>query len=68
MPILAVVGEHDWAVPPVQARHYESAHQGAVREIPDCGHFVQVEKPEDYQEAVLGWLDDPLHMGEDLSG
>ena len=56
-PVLAIVGEHDWAVPPVQAWHYASAPDGDVVVIPDCGHFVQVEKPDDYRAAAVGWLE-----------
>lgn len=56
MPILAIVGEHDWAVPPNQARYYESAPAGRMLVIPDCGHFVQVEKPAAYRDAVIDWL------------
>lgn len=55
-PVLALVGEHDWAVPPSQARFYESAPGGRVVSIQDCGHFVQLEKPDLYRNAVVNWL------------
>ena len=42
-PLLAIVGEHDWAVPPIQASYYKESANGQVVEIPNCGHFVQIE-------------------------
>lgn len=57
-PVLAIVGEHDWAVPPVQADFYRNASNGHVVEIKDCGHFVQIEAPDTYASAVSSWLHD----------
>ena len=57
-PLFAIVGEHDWEVPPIQARHYKEATNGRVVEIADCGHYVQVEAPTVYATAVKDWLHD----------
>ena len=56
-PILAIVGEHDWAVPPIQARFYQAAPNSRVVTVPECGHFVPLEKPNDYRSAVGDWLE-----------
>lgn len=55
-PLLALAGEHDWAVPPIQARHYEQVPEGTVVVFPDCGHFVQIEATDSYRQAVVDWL------------
>jgi pimeloyl-ACP methyl ester carboxylesterase len=56
-PILAVTGEHDWAVPPAQAYHFrELSRNATVVVIPDCGHFPQLEAPEMLRETVTNWL------------
>ncbi len=57
-PVLAIVGEHDWEVPPVQADFYRKSANGRVVEIADCGHYVQVEAPTVYASAVRDWLHD----------
>jgi len=57
-PVLAVVGEHDWAAPPGQARLVgEFAPRSTVVEIADVGHFVPLEAPEAFGRAVRDWLD-----------
>jgi pimeloyl-ACP methyl ester carboxylesterase len=56
VPVLAVVGEHDWAVPPVQAHFFEATPAGTVFEISNCGHFVQLEAPDTYRQATVEWL------------
>jgi proline iminopeptidase len=55
-PLLALVGEHDWAVPPIQAKHYESVPEGTVMVFPNCGHFVQFEATDAYRKSVIEWL------------
>ncbi len=57
-PLLALVGEHDWEVPPIQANFYRKSANGRVVEIADCGHYVQVEAPTVYASAVRDWLHD----------
>ena len=57
-PVLAIVGEHDWAVPPIQANFYRESANGQVVEVNDCGHFVQIEAPTVYASAVRDWLQD----------
>jgi proline iminopeptidase len=56
VPILAVTGEHDWAVPPIQARFFSAAPRATVAIIPDCGHFVPIEAAEMYEATVRSWL------------
>lgn len=55
-PLLALVGEHDWQVPPIQASHYEKVPEGTVVVFSDCGHFVQIEARDAYRDAVARWL------------
>lgn len=57
-PLLAVVGQHDWEVPPIQANFYREAANGRVVEIANCGHYVQIEAPTSYANAVSNWLHD----------
>jgi pimeloyl-ACP methyl ester carboxylesterase len=65
-PTLAVVGEHDWYVPPEQARLIgRYVPGGRVAEIPDCGHMPGLEAPEAYREAVLDWLDSGVSEAEE---
>jgi proline iminopeptidase len=60
-PTLAVVGEHDWSVPPEQARLVgRYVPRGRVAEIPDCGHMPGLEAPRAYRKAVLDWLGSDL--------
>ena len=56
-PLLSVVGAHDWAVPPEQARYHEQlAPNGTTVVIEDCGHWPPLEQPEAWQRAVRDWL------------
>jgi proline iminopeptidase len=53
-PVLILSGEHDHAIGP---EHYES-FDFKEREICvlDCGHHPYVEKPLDFQEAILKFV------------
>lgn len=56
-PVLAIAGEHDWAVPPPQARMYGKLCDNAqVAVLPDCGHFPQLESGEMLATTITDWL------------
>jgi pimeloyl-ACP methyl ester carboxylesterase len=56
-PTLVIAGELDFISGPHQARPIASSIRGArLLEIPDCGHFMSVEAPAVYREAVLEFL------------
>lgn len=55
-PLLSIVGEHDWESPPEQAQlHGAHAPRATVVVIPDCGHYVELEQPGAWRDAVRRW-------------
>jgi proline iminopeptidase len=57
-PILIVVGESDWLLPPTASRAIAAGIPGAeLVEIPEAGHLPFGERPVEFQEAVRRFLD-----------
>ena len=54
-PVLLVVGEKDPMGPRASAILAEGLAQARLVEIPDCGHWVHVEKPEAVIGAIESW-------------
>jgi pimeloyl-ACP methyl ester carboxylesterase len=57
-PVMHVQGADDPTVLASSARGSEAYVQGPYRwvELPDCGHFPQEERPEEFHESLLDWL------------
>jgi pimeloyl-ACP methyl ester carboxylesterase len=56
-PVLAVVGEHDTVTPPAAAKAMaEAAKDGELVVVPGAAHLSPLEKPDEVNEALLGWL------------
>jgi pimeloyl-ACP methyl ester carboxylesterase len=54
---LVITGEQDFITGPVSAREIAEALPGARLEIlPDCGHFIFVEQPHAFRDAVERFL------------
>jgi pimeloyl-ACP methyl ester carboxylesterase len=54
-PTLVVCGEKDRIVPPVCGRQYAERIPGArLVEIADCGHFADLERPDELASLILG--------------
>lgn len=54
-PVLLVVGEKDPMGPRASAILAEGLAQSRLVEVPDCGHWVHVEKPEAVIGAIESW-------------
>ncbi|MDQ7822299.1 MAG: alpha/beta fold hydrolase [Candidatus Eremiobacteraeota bacterium] len=63
-PLLLIVGEEDLLTPPRYAQRIHHAVQGSkLKVIEDCGHVPPIEKPLQFNEALLSFLslhDPPL--------
>ena len=58
MPMLILVGAHDFITPPAQAhRIAELAPDATVVELARSGHFPYIEEPDAYFAAIDAWLD-----------
>ena len=58
MPMLILVGTHDFITPPAQARRIaELAPNVTVVELARSGHFPYLEEPDAYFAAIDAWLD-----------
>ena len=56
-PVLAVVGEQDAVTPPAAAKAMaEAARDGEVVVVPGAAHLSPMERPDEVNEALLGWL------------
>jgi len=57
VPTLIVAGEKDKSVPASMSRSLHRAIKGSRLEvIPDCGHVPMVEKPEEFNKTLTGFL------------
>jgi pimeloyl-ACP methyl ester carboxylesterase len=66
-PTLCLWGEHDQFSPAADGlRIAEAVQYGSYVELPDCGHFPTLERPDEATEAIAMWLDDIDDVGEDL--
>ena len=53
VPTIIVVGEQDKSTPPEMSRYLHKKIEGSKLEIiPDCGHMVHIEKPDDLNEVI----------------
>jgi 3-oxoadipate enol-lactonase len=59
VPALVIVGEEDTITPPDEAERIRAALQGATLvRVPRAGHMSNMEDPEAFNDAVLGFLRD----------
>jgi 3-oxoadipate enol-lactonase len=54
-PVLLIVGENDPMGPKASSIIAEQLPNAELHVVPDCGHWVHVERPEAVQEAFDGW-------------
>jgi pimeloyl-ACP methyl ester carboxylesterase len=58
VPTLVVTGAADTVIPPAESEALAKGIPGAeLVIIPDAGHLVAFEKPEEFNQALRGWLD-----------
>jgi pimeloyl-ACP methyl ester carboxylesterase len=56
-PVLALAGEHDTVTPPSAAKAMaEAAKDGESVVVAGAAHLTPMERPDDVNEALLGWL------------
>lgn len=56
-PILAVWGKDDLVIPPIREEDVlRVAPESTIRVLPQCGHWPQMEKPDEFNEILLGFL------------
>lgn len=61
MPLLIVWGEEDQIIPVSHARRaMELLPQAVVRIIPRCGHWPQMERPDEFNQIVVNFLQGSL--------
>ena len=59
MPVLVITGEDDRIVPTGNSQRLASElPEAQLVVIPDCGHVPHEERPEEFLEAVTGFLED----------
>ncbi len=59
-PILAVWGEEDTVIPPSREEDIRRALPGStIHTLPECGHWPQMEKPEQFNPILTGFLSQP---------
>jgi len=57
VPTLIVAGEKDWSIPIKMSRFLHSSIEGSRLEvISDCGHLPMIEKPEEFNNILTGFL------------
>ncbi len=57
IPTLFVVGEHDQITPPAKVEQMSREVAGSTFvEIPNAGHLPQIEEPEEFNKAVVEFL------------
>jgi pimeloyl-ACP methyl ester carboxylesterase len=57
VPVLCIVGKDDIMTPPKYSAFFEKTIGARVVEVEDAGHMVMLEKPEDVNKAISGFLD-----------
>lgn len=65
VPLLSLLGAEDGCIGPELGEGDERFHAGPHRReiVPNAGHFMQLERPEEIARRVIGWLD-PLRTGQ----
>jgi pimeloyl-ACP methyl ester carboxylesterase len=61
MPVRIVYGERDWILPDIATtveRLRADVPQAEVTSLPDCGHFLQEDRPEEIGELLAAFLRD----------
>ena len=56
-PVLSIWGAHDPIVLPESAQVLDQALPRTRSVVLDCGHFIWHDRPEEYAELVLDWID-----------
>ena len=57
VPVLLLWGQHDLLTPSKKARSFVNGPTRRVVVIPDCGHLPQVDRPQEFLDTVLGFLE-----------
>lgn len=57
LPVLAIMAKNPFFPPNVEASFREIAPKMEFHMWDDVGHFLMMEKPKEFNEAVLAWLD-----------
>jgi pimeloyl-ACP methyl ester carboxylesterase len=58
VPTLIICGRHDRIIPAAHARRAHSEMPGSsFFEIPEAGHFPQLDRPREFVEAIVGFVD-----------
>jgi haloalkane dehalogenase len=66
MPVRIIYGERDRILPDVartMERVARDLPQAEVTAIPDCGHFLQEERPDEIGRLLANFLGDPAREG-----
>ena len=58
--LLAIWGEEDLVIPPISKEDVRRvAPESTVHVLPECGHWPHMEKPEEFNEILTGFLSRP---------
>ncbi len=70
VPCFAICGEKDRLTPPRYSQFLaDHISNAAVQILPEAGHMVMLEKPDEVAQALLGFLEKiPYHPGESNAG
>ena len=67
--LLAVWGEEDSVIPPIKEDDVlRVAPDSTVRVLPECGHWPQMEKPDDFNRILTQFLSMPSPLDSAPSG
>ena len=57
LPVLVITGDDDHVIPTAESRRLAlDLPHAELKEIPDCGHIPQEEKPEEFLQAILPFI------------
>ena len=57
LPVLVITGDDDRVIPTAESRRLAlNLPHAELKEIPDCGHIPQEEKPEEFLQAILPFI------------
>jgi pimeloyl-ACP methyl ester carboxylesterase len=57
MPVLVLWGEHDRVFPVALGQELATALGGELRVIPETAHGPNIERPQDFVEALRSWME-----------